>query len=183
MTGIKMSDQYPSDFTIEIDRPQLRKYLCAKALLSWLAWFIFLGGFFGFGSIADTLDRRELSHAQAWKLAVSHIGVGVTAGSLLATLLYLAISHRTAVRKAAALEVSVEDAFLRIRQHELVNDRKLHFRAIVDYATTQDALMSWFGIQALRMNTMAGPISLPGIKDCLKARDVLSEIDRQRENQ
>jgi hypothetical protein len=37
------------------------------------------------------------------------------------------------------------------------------------------------------MSTAAGgqrsAVNVPGVKDCLKVRDMLSEIDRQRENQ
>ena len=65
-------------------------------------------------------------------------------------------------------------------------DRKLHFRAIVDYATTQDALMRRFDLHALQMTTTAGgpksTLTIPGVKDCLKVRDILSDVDRLREN-
>ena len=68
-----------------------------------------------------------------------------------------------------------------------MSDRKLHFRSIVDYATTQDSLMRRFGIHALQMATTAGGqntnLIIPGVKDCLRVRDLLADIDRQRENQ
>jgi hypothetical protein len=107
---------------------------------------------------------------------------------LIAVLFYLVSNHRLAWRLAASLEVSVEGPFLRVRQHLFVlSDRKLHFRSIVDYAVTQDLLMPYFGIHALQMNTTAGGentnLVIPGVKDCLRIRDLLADIDSRRENQ
>ena len=82
----------------------------------------------------------------------------------------------------------VEGAFLHIVQENYARvDRKLHFRSIVDYAAVDDILMRRFGLMALRMNTTGGgldsTINLIGIKDCLKVRDMLAEIDSIREIQ
>jgi hypothetical protein len=48
-------------------------------------------------------------------------------------------------------------------------------------------LMQYFGIEALQMTTIAGgqnaALTIAGVKDCTKIRDMLSEIDRLRENQ
>jgi membrane protein YdbS with pleckstrin-like domain len=60
------------------------------------------------------------------------------------------------------------------------------FRAIVDYAVIQDPFMRYCQIHALQMTTTGGgptsTITITGVKECLKARDTLSEIDRMREN-
>jgi hypothetical protein len=47
--------------------------------------------------------------------------------------------------------------------------------------------MRYFGIHALRMTTTGGGqnanVIVPGVKDCLRVRDLLADIDRLRENQ
>lgn len=107
--------------------------------------------------------------------------------SLFAFLAFYFFVHRPASLKAAAkMEVTVEGSFFRIRTyHFLHTDRKVHFRSIVDYATTEDSFMRYFGIAALELSTMGGgrfqTITIPGVKDCLAVRDMLSEIDRLRE--
>ena len=47
--------------------------------------------------------------------------------------------------------------------------------------------MRYFGIYALQMATTAGgqntSLIIPGVKDCLRVRDLLADIDSQREHQ
>ena len=183
-----MSDQYPSTLNIEIDRDRLRKYLRVKWLFSWTLPLCFLGGMFGLAPIGKAIDHGFTSGTAAALFVARTVGIGVGISLLIALFCYLIFSHRLASRLAASLEVSVEGAFLRVRQHtSVMSDRKLHFRSIVDYATTQDFLMHYFGIHALQMATTAGGqntnLIIPGVKDCLRVRDVLADIDRQRENQ
>lgn len=186
-----MNDPYPPHLTIEIDRKRLAKYLCFKWLLMWVFLCTFFGFISGMGNIVNTLEGRrppKIASLNDLLLLISselamHIGIAF----LIAVLLYFIFSHRFALRSAASLEVSVEGPFLHLRQHAtLLIDRKLHFRSIVDYATTQDFWMRQFDISSLQMTTTAGgpqsTVTIPGVKDCLKVRDMLSEIDRQREN-
>lgn len=182
-----MSDQYPPTVDIEIDRERLKNYLCAKWLAGWMFPIVFLGTFITFGGLMPALERG-VARSEVWLLVAKYIGIGLGLSSLLALLLYLIFSRRLAIRYANSLKITVEGAFLRIYQHTtMLTDRKLHFRAIVDYATTQDFLMRYFGIHALQMTTTGGglgsTITIPGIKDCLNVRDTLSDIDRLRENQ
>ncbi len=133
-------------------------------------------------------DYEEASRTEAVLLVLMGVGTGIGISLLVALFCYLVFSHRFASRLAASLEVSVEGPFLHVRQHTAVlSDRKLHFRSIVDYATTQDFLMRHFGIQSLEMTTTAGGqntnLVILGVKDCLRIRDVLADIDRLRENQ
>ncbi len=182
-----MSDQYPETLNIEIDRTRLRNYLRAKWLISWVLPLSFFGGLFGFSN-GKALDHGLASRTDAVLLVLRCVGTGIGISLLIALFCYLVFSHRIASRLAASLEVSVEGAFLHVRQHALIlSDRKLHFRSIVDYAATQDFLMRRFGIQSLQMTTTAGGqntnLVIPGVKDCLRVRDVLADIDRLRENQ
>jgi hypothetical protein len=182
-----MSDSYPDHFTIEIERERLRTYLRTKYLLSWVLCLGFFGGLFGLASMSAVFERGIESWRAGVVLVAMSIAIGVGASSVIALFLYLLLSHRLASRYAASVELSVEGAFLRIRQHTYIrSDRKLHFRSIVDYAATQDLLMRRFGLHALQMTTTAGGptsrINVPGVKDCLRVRDLLADIDQKREH-
>jgi hypothetical protein len=183
-----MSDSYPAALTIEIDRKRLRRYLCTKAFLGWFSPAAVIGGLLGFGSISKSLDKGNFSFGEVLALIVQSTAVGVLVAVVVVLPFFFLFGYRVASRLASTLDVSVEGPFLRIRQHAAaLSDRKLHFRSIVDYATIQDSLMRFFGIEALQMPTtgcgVGSTVTIHGIKDCLKIRDVLSEIDRQRENQ
>jgi len=179
-----MSDQYPQTLNIEIDRDRLRNYLRTRWLLNWVIGLGLFGGMVGLAGIGSALERG----IHSWRAGVAFFAFSFGSTTLIALLLYFILSHRRAARFAASLQISVEGAFLRIRQHtSVMSDRKLHFRSIVDYATTQDFLMRRFGIHALEMATTAGGqktnLIIPGVKDCLRVRDLLADIDSQRENQ
>jgi len=183
-----MSDQYPETLNVEIERDRLLNYLRTKWLLAWALSLSFPGGFIGFASIADALDHGLASRTGAVFVIVRCIGTGIGISFLIALFCYFAFSHRIASRLASSLTVTVEGAFLRVRHHTAVLfDRKLHFRSIVDYTVTQDFLMRYFSIYALQMATTAGGqntnLIILGVKDCLRVRDVLADIDRLREHQ
>jgi len=181
-----MRDPYPFHVPIEIDRVQLRKYLRAKWLLAWMLALSGFGAFFGLAS-ASKMAEQSPSVGQGFGILAAGFAGGLALGLLLGVVAYFVFSHWLAGRMARGLEVSVEGPFLRVRQSTLVRtDRKLHFRSIVDYTTVQGGLMQYFGIEALQMTTIAGgqntALTIAGVKDCLKTRDMLSEIDRLREN-
>ena len=183
-----MSDQYPSTLNVEIDRERLKNYLRVKGLLAWALPLSFFGGMISLASVGAAIERGSHSWRAGVTFVAKSVALSLGSTTLLALLLYFILSHRLAARFAASLQISVEGAFLRIRQHtSVMSDRKLHFRSIVDYATTQDSLMRRFGIHALQMATTAGGqntnLIIPGVKDCLRVRDLLADIDRQRENQ
>jgi hypothetical protein len=183
-----MSDSYPATLNVEIDRDRLRNYLRVKWFLAWALPLLFFGSMFGFASISNALEHGLVSRVDAvWAIA-GHTAAGMGISFLIALLCYLLFSHWIASRLAASLEVTVEGSFLHVRQQTAVlSDRKLHFRSIVDYAATQDMLMRYFGIFALQMATTAGGqntnLVIPGVKDCMRVRDVLADIDRLREHQ
>ena len=184
-----MSDSYPSTLSIEIDRPRLKSYLQAVGLLDWTAPSSFVGVFLGVAvgttpkAQAIALHMPPLLNSLA--IVAAGIGIGFAVGFLITFIPYLIFRHRRAARFAESFEVSVEGAFLRLRGHDTAwTDRKLHFRAIVDYEVAQSSLMRRFGIHTLLMTTLGGyRIEALGVKDCFKVRDMLSEIDHLRENQ
>lgn len=127
---------------------------------------------------------RSVTFGEGAMAVVAGAAIGFAISFIFAFLIYLLRSHRLARRHAENLELSVEGSFLRLRENATVLlDRKLHFRSIVDYQVAQDSLTRRFNIYVLQMTVIAGaPLVVHGVKDCTKIRDMLSEIDRLREN-
>lgn len=182
-----MNDSYPSHLTIEIDRIPLARYQRMSRFMLCLLPLSFFGGLLGFVAGVGSIERGDLTGINAVLSVIKGLAMGLGISSAVALVIYLVFCHWTATRYANSLEVTVEGAFLRIRQHSGARtDRKLHFRSIVDYTTYQDTLMRRFGIHSLHMATIGGGphsiVVIPGVKDCERVRDMLSEIDRLREN-
>lgn len=182
-----MNDPHPTNFEIEIDRESLKKYLRTKSILVWLGPLGLYGGLFGLLVLCKQAEQGEV-HSWIQVLALLRYAVmGLVIGTALGSVCYLILSRWRAARFAEAIRVSVEGPFVRIRQFLWTySDRKLHFRSIVDYTVVQGPLMRRFGIEALRMSTAAcgqnSFLTIHGVKDCLRVRDMLAEIDSQREN-
>ena len=182
-----MNDPFPKNITIDIDRDRLRTYLRAKWFLSWLGSLAGLGALLGFMAVLSFYEKRAFGGFPELCGLLIRAGAVLLGSLVVACLLYFLLSHWLAAQVAGGLQVSVEGPFLRIRQHRLHRmDRKVHFRAIIDYTIVEGALMRRFGIMALRMTTAAPPIhgipEIAGIKDCPRVRDMLAEIDSLREN-
>jgi membrane protein YdbS with pleckstrin-like domain len=148
---------------------------------------LILGFMFGvthFGNTTEYLAFNSENEAYLFLIRRLTIYVSIMVG----VIFYIYIFHirKHSKRYADALAVSVEGSFLRIRENvgRLV-DRKIHFRSIVDYSNIQSPMMNRYGIQSLKMNTTSGgqnsTIKIEGIENCLKVRDILSDIDQQRE--
>lgn len=176
-----MQDKYPTDFSLEIERPALTRYYRAsrrKELATALLWPFLVGGFVLVLGLGKTLPLG----------AALFLGAGscLLLWQAVVALSHLLFIHRQALEEANALHVSVEGPFLRIREGgKSSSDRRLHFRSIVDYATLSDQTLRRHGIACLRLTTMGGcfdsEIEIAGIRDCLDVRDMLSEIDASRE--
>lgn len=182
-----MNDPYPTIIDIEIDRDRLRAYLRTRWFLSWVVPLGWMGAFFGFTPVFRLLDKGQSLVGEVLLQAACGIGLGAGVMFALALILYFTFSHWSAARLARSLEVKIDGSFLQIRQQMyMLSDRKLHFRSLIDYAVNEDFVMRYFGVKTLQMTTAAAPphstIIIAGIKDCLKVRDLLSEIDRLREN-
>lgn len=184
-----MTDRHPSTFAIDIDSRALTRYLRAQSLL--LALFIccFFGLLFGFSSITEDLDQHTFKTiGELVVLLLKGTGGGILIGGSVALILYLLFAHIPVAKHAASIRVSVEGPFLHLKQgSRLRMDRKLHFRSLVDYSTLETPLMRRFGVKSLLITTTGwgGPqnmLRITGIKDCVKVRDMLAEIDSIREN-
>lgn len=182
-----MSDSYPESFSIEIERVKLCRYW--RRLWTYSASMpCSIVGLFGGFAIGMPPKRRDFESVMdvvttaGWSLAISVVLMATLLG-----LVYVFFIRRIAKREADALYVAVEGPFLRIKEGVTnVKDRKLHFRAIVDYVYFQDSNMRKCGIEGLQLNTIGSgldaTIRIRGIKNALEVRDMLSMIDAQREN-
>lgn len=184
-----MSDSYPANFEIEIDREPLTRYLRAQHRMVWFYLMLVVGLFAG--SISAT-KYYETHAALPWTTILWTVGWRflciVLALQLLGMIGYV-LSIRTVTTYVEGLLLAVEGSFLRIRKSlgGVEQDRKIHFRLLLIYSTKQDARMKRLGISTLVMTASVGleatrSIEVPGVKDCLKVRDMLSEIDGNREN-
>jgi hypothetical protein len=182
-----MEDTYPEVLELDVDRRALRAYLRTKWLFSWMAAMCFFGVMFGVLSVSDKIDGGSLeSVGKIVSCLLGGIGRGLLVAVHIGIALYFLRSHWVAGRLAATLRVSVEGPFLRIVQNNgIAQDRKLHFRSIVDYSTVQGPLMKWLGVTALHMTTTAGGpqggVQIVGLQDAIVARDMLAQIDSMRE--
>ncbi|MDB5328557.1 MAG: hypothetical protein JWM57_4126 [Phycisphaerales bacterium] len=188
-----MSYSYPTNFEIEIDREPLTRYLRAQHQMIWF-YLMLVGGLFA-GSMSAA-NYYESHVSLPWTTILWPVGWRflciVLALQLLGAIGYM-LSVRTVSTYVESLLVSVEGPFLRIRKSVggVEHDRKIHFRLLHIYSTKQDARMKKLGISTPVMTTSVSlqptrtidrTIEVPGVKDCLKVRDMLSEIDNQREN-
>lgn len=182
-----MSNTYPEIINFEINRTQLEQYMNRVGLYLISFVFIILGGYISFShTINSTIKLKFKSKEEMYYFMIGRMCICVALTVLVIYLFYILGVCRHSRRYVSTLKVSVEGSFLRIQEYSgnLV-DRKIHFRSIVDYSTIQSPMMTRYGIQTLKMNTTTGgqnsSITIHGIEDCLKVRDILSSIDQQRE--
>ncbi|QIF01663.1 hypothetical protein [Roseimicrobium sp. ORNL1] len=181
-----MTDPYPENIVIDIDRERLRKFLHKRRLHTTLILTGFVGLLIGVCIINVELSRHVRPDEKTLAFVASRLGSSVVLLLALGFLAHARWGRRLTDREVDAWEVSVEGAFLRVRQYEGGwLDQKLHFRSIVDYAVLQDATMKQHGISSLQLSTTAGgfrsTLRIPAVKDCEKIRDMLIEVDRIRE--
>lgn len=180
-----MTDSYPESFEIEIEHEKLYRYWRRMWTLGASMPCLGFGVFVGFAAAVPPKGRNDFESAMHVVTTVASGAVlGLAAGTIVLLLIHALFIRRFARREADALFVAVEGPFLRVKEGvSCIRDRKLHFRAIIDYAYYQDSHMRECKIGGLELNTISGgTIRLRGIKDALEVRDLLSKIDAQREN-
>lgn len=181
-------DSSSSHVAIEIDRARLRNYLRTSKILVWTLSLSIYAALMGSCLSISHVQRGRFSWFESIWIIARGTGMMVGAAVLIGLVTYLIFNHRQSRQSAESLEVSVEGAFLRIRQEGWIrSDRKIPFRSMMDFACRQDLLMRFTGIHSLRITiTTVGAgsrnfVTILGVKDCIKVRDMLSEIDPSRE--
>jgi hypothetical protein len=182
-----MHDPYPQYFEIEIDRDGLRNLLRLQSFVGCLILLGIIGAFFGLLFSAKEVQVHPRPWEEAFALTERNIAISLTASVLVTLFLERLVFKRFADRYAQTFRVSVEGPFLRIQETSIMRtDRRLHFRAIVDYTLQQTWMASWFSVESIVMTTTgSGPkstVCIVGVLNGLKTRDLLSEVDRLRED-
>ncbi len=177
-------EKHPERFQIEVDRISLKTYLNYRFAGTWAGLLCFIT------LIGIAIALGPVSNSEYLK-ALQIVG-GTFIGSLvLCGIGFITLTIPRIRRVVRDTELWVEGVHLRVKTYELASgqwhDRKLHFKVIVDYDVVEDRWMRRFGIQTLCLHTTGGgvasTISIPGVKDCSKMRDTLTELDCERENQ
>lgn len=177
-------NKHPERFEIEIDRAKLKTYLTCRFAGTWAV----LVGIIMFACTMLVLSAALRSEVLK---ALQIFGVTLIGSVVICAIGLITLTLPRIRRVVRDTELWVEGVHLRIKTYELASgqwhDRKLHFKVIVDYDVVEDRWMRRFGIQTLCLHTTGGgaasTISIPGVKDCSKMRDTLTELDRERESQ
>ncbi len=184
-----MKDKYPEVIEFDVERDLLRKFLRKQWFYMWIGLAALPGFFIGL-LVALPKQHEHFEYKgilDTMQLVSRGVGTGILISISIAFALYFLTSYRYADRVAKTLRVIVEGPFLRIVQFQQYStiDRKIHFRAIVDYATVGDDKKKKSDLSILRMTTIGGglhsTIQIAGLSNCEKVRDMLVEIDSIRE--
>ena len=180
-----MKANYPERFEIKFNRAELEKVfgraelhtvgtvLALPLLILWL--FLFTTGI-------NWVSYTEISKwvGVVGALVVSLIGV-VVAFALLSQLYFFFWGNRRSKRRATKFSTEVDGAFLRVVDGK--SDRKIHFRQIGDY----EAILpkkGETGMGVIRMRTTGLNtqfLILHAVEDVIAIRDLLAEVDAERE--
>ena len=180
-----MQDLHPETIELEIERDKLCRHI---RLNSMRAWAISMGILALCPGVMWLIFGWLESDYPIWKLLRTTAIITLiveTAALLLAVILYYIISHWRIGIWASNLRVMVEGPFLRVIHGFAFKktDRKIHFRALVDYVTLEDPSLRRAGLKNLVISKTDGyQLYIHGLKDCDKVRDLLAEIDAARED-
>ena len=186
-----MTDPYPQEFEIPIERDKLYMYWRYQWILSFATICGLLGTAIGMTSTLPSPRfplPSNLTPIEIILRVCMGIGTGAIVGGGIGAILYFLFCDRWTRKSAEEYKVAVQGQFLRVTKGaRLITDRKLHFRAIVDFMYVQGPYMRRFGIHGIRMTTTAGgqhsAVEIHAVQDAMKVRDQLCEIDRIREDQ
>lgn len=180
-------DSFPLEIEFEIDRERLLRHLLTQARMICFGIalpFALLFAFSFFNSHVTPYRNADLWFRIGWFCAYM-IG-GLAACALFGAALYFTYFRPSARLEAKHLRLMVDGPYLRMVSGGFVLlDQRFHFREISSYSLVQGPLLRRHGLKTLRFrvhgSSTAPPLSVPGLADPDRARDVLCEIDASRE--
>jgi hypothetical protein len=134
-----MTDQYPENIEIDIERDALLKYLRTKWLCSWLLGLGVVGCLIGFATLTHRLDNHDYTGVlDVILILIRGVGLGLLISIPASITFYFLCSHRLAARISSNLRVTVEGAFaLDNTQHNTRKEGRPNSRRNRNYPTRQ----------------------------------------------
>ncbi len=180
-------DKYPTNIEYEIDRVALIRYWRLQATIGYSLAPAPIAGMFGLAFFRLYVETHPgIGGLTYVAFAAMLILAGLFAGMLVGILLYFLMSHFLIKLSVKNLRLLVEGPYLRsISGAIFVTDRRIHFRAISDYSTSDGPLLRRFGMRNLSFtvigSTAHASTVVSGLKNPDEVRDQLCEIDAARE--
>ena len=184
-----MKTNHPENFEVEIDRDELRKYFGHLYRQNFWALGMVFGLLAALGSLAVLFER--LASSMMFLSAGLIVFLLLAAASISSVFLvwlvtrtaFLLHGKKVTEKRAGAYRVEVEGPFLRVIDGK--SDRKIHFRQIGDYEAVLGNKRKP-DVGTIRMSGPSGANSVSflliwAVKDVLKMRDLLAEVDAERE--
>lgn len=180
-------DRFPLEIDFEIDRQRLLRYLLAQAKIGCFGLpfpFAMLLALAFFNEGMAPYHNTDVWFSLGW--FSFYMMAGLLACGIFGSILYFAYFRPSARLKADNLRLMVDGPYLRLVSGGLIlNDQRFHFRDVSCYSTVQGPLLRRHGLKSLcfRVNghAAAPPLSVIGLVDAGRVRDVLCEIDASRE--
>ncbi len=180
-------DRYPLEIEFDIDRERLLSYLLTQARIGCfgLAFpFAMLISLAFYNAGMAPYRNTEILFRLGW-FSLYAIA-GLVACGVFGSLLYFAYFRPSAQLKAENLRVMIDGPYLRLVSGGFVlADQRFHFRDVSSYSTVQGPLLRRHGLKSLCFRVQGRsptpPLSVTGLVDAERVRDVLCEIDASRE--
>lgn len=180
-----MNTPHPHTFEIEIDRKEFAR-IAAKSFRSTAFLFILpLSTLITALVMAEPLNQSETLSEILGTFLVLVTAVCTLAAGLIYCL-HISIGKRLAKRRAKGFHAIIDGEFLTIIDGP--QNRKTHFRHIHDYTVAFEnhkkrpnmgsVLMNAFIVNG---NTLRAPLRIPAVPNALEIRDLLAEVDAERE--
>jgi hypothetical protein len=184
---LTFKDSFTLEIDFEIDRDRLLRHLLTQAKMGCFGLalpFCVLFALSFFNSHMAPYRNADMWFRLGW-LSV-YLLAGLVACAVFGSVLYFAYFGPSARLKAKNLRLMVDGPYLRLVSGGFVLlDQRFHFRDVSSYSTVQGPFLRRNGLKTLcfrvQGRSATPPLSVTGLIDADRVRDVLCEIDASRE--
>ncbi|WP_146517659.1 hypothetical protein [Rubripirellula amarantea] len=180
-------DAFPLEIEFDVDRKRLLDYLLAQARIGCFGSALPFCLLFSLPFFKAHMLPYQNAGALLWLgwLTV-YLIAGCVVCALFGSILYFSYFRPSARLQAANLRVMVDGPYLRlVTGGFILLDQRFHFRDVSSYGTIQGPLLRRHGLKSLTFRMQGRPstppLSVAGLVDPDRVRDVLCEIDASRE--
>jgi hypothetical protein len=185
---LTIEDPFPHEIEFEIDRERLLRYMLIQArigcfVLTFPISLLLAVAFFN--ARMAPYPNAGIWFQFGW-FSIYMMGCFLVCG-VFCQILYLAYFRPSARLKAKNLQLMVEGPYLRlVSGGYMLVDQRFHFREICSYTTVQGPLLRRHGMKSLRIrlngHSTTPPLTVTGLIDVDRVRNVICEIDASRES-